>query len=330
MNESLLVMVPFLVLVILSMLPIVGCVGEDPDAAYDRGQADEKKNQEVEKAKETAADTAKKEAEKYDKTVSAEPDLVSYWRLSEGPSGSDDALDSAPDMPKPGKYKNSAGGGVNRDVPGALSLLPDPADKAAEFDGVQGHVEVPHDPLINPVLEFSVEAWIRPAVPLPPQPQVVLGSYETDAAGNVVRGFVLDVIPGAAGAPRVRGRIGNGTDFTTLDASLEGGTEHDGWRHVVLTYSVADKSAKLYVNADNGSPDAEMPPPPPAPPKPVFYVANASSPWRIAAGLVEQPAPSPSAGQFFKGRIDEVALYRVPLDGPTVKKHFLHGIALPS
>jgi hypothetical protein len=323
MNE-LMMMVPLLVLGLLSMFPIIGCVGEDPEQAYDRGKEETKKALDEEHQKEKATEAAQKEAEKYENVVLNEPHLVSYWRLSEGPVGSLTAEDSVPGMPKPGQYKNAAAG-VARDVSGAL-YVPNPSDKAALFDGIQGYVEIPHDLLINPVLEFTIEAWIRPAGPTP-QPQVVLGSYEVDAAGKLIRGFALHVFADSAGAPRIRARVGNGTVPTAIEASLEGGTEHDGWRHVVVTYSVADKSLKLYVNSDNGTPDAEMPAPGDAP---VFYVPSQSSPWRIAAGQTELPAPALTASQFFKGRIDEVALYNGPLDGASVKHHFLRGIALPS
>lgn len=324
MNESFIVLIPLVVLAIISLFPILGCIGEDPDVAYARGKEEGKKEQEgvdkTQREAEEATKKAQKEAQKYDKVVGAVPDLVSYWRLSEGEIDNVIAKDSAPDIPRHGEYKNVGGGGVLRSVPGILSLLVDPPDKAAEFDGVKGYVEVPHDPLINPVQEFSVEAWMKPAG-LSAQPQVVIGSYEVDADGNVVTGFVLDVFTDAAGGARVRARVGNGTTSTPIEASLEGGSEHDGWRHIVVTYSVNSKELKLYVNADSGFPDAQVPPY-------VFYVSNKTNPLRIAAGQIEQPEPSPAPGQFFKGRIDEVALYRIPLDGGTVKNHFLRGVAI--
>jgi hypothetical protein len=319
-NESLTFLIPVLVLAMLVLFRFVGCVGEDPDHAYGRGQQDEATKQDEQHQQEQAT---QKELAKYTTVVGTEPDLISYWRLSEGESGGTTAKDSAPDNPKDGTYQNAAGGGVLRDVPGALAPINDPADKASEFDGTRGFVEVPHDVLLNPPLEFSIEFWLRPTGS-PADRQVVVGSYEVNPAGDLVRGFAVDIMPGAPLSIRVR--IGKGDGFTSLDASLGDGSEHDGWRHVVATYSASLRSLKLYVNADNGAPDAELPTP--ASPLPVFYVQNQVNPLRIAAGQVEGPAPATTPALFFKGRVDEVALYRVPLDGQKVKNHFLHAISL--
>lgn len=337
MSESIVMLVPLLVLVASMLFPVIGCTGEDPDLAYDRGKkegeqagraAGEQAGEQKGKAEAEKEQQAQAEQEKYFNVIAKEPHLMSYWRLSEGETGGTAALDSAPGLPNnPGEYKNSAGGGVSRAVPGILSIITDTGDQCAEFDGIKGYVEVPHDPAINPPLDFSLECWIRPAA-LTVQPQVVLALYEVDPSGNLTRGAVLEVHVDVGGTNRIRGRVGYQTGFTAIEASLESGSEHDGWRHIVLTYSNAEKSLKLYVNADNGAPDAQMPPA--AGGTPVFYVANTSMPLRIAAGQTEQPAPSPAPAQFFQGRIDEVALYNWPLDGATVKDHFLRGVAVPS
>src|SRR4029079_1710937 len=104
---------------------------------------------------------AQKAARAYEAVVIAYPHLASYWRLSGGEDGTAAAKDSAPDQPQDGEYKNAGGGGVERSVPGVLSLVNEATDKAAQFDGTHGYVEVPHNVLLNPPLEFSVEAWIR-------------------------------------------------------------------------------------------------------------------------------------------------------------------------
>jgi hypothetical protein len=206
-------------------------------------------------------------------------------------------------------------------VPGALALVADPADKAAEFDGAQGYVEVAYHLLLNPPLDFSVELWIKPTGNAT-EPQIVIGSYELDN-NNVVRGYRLEVE--MAPAPKLRGVIGFGNDNTTLEASLGDGTEHGGWRHIVVTYQNVTKQLRLYVNADDGAPDAEKGGTTGAP---VFYVSNTGKPLRIAAGL--NPTQANQAAQYYKGRIDEVALYREALDGARVRAHFLSGSSLPA
>lgn len=329
MTPSMLALVPLIVLGVVLLFPFMGCVGEDP---YIQGREDERKEQEEKRAEEKKIEQQDKEAEEqaalYQSVVNAEPFLVSYWRLSEGEVGDLTARDSAPDLPRDGQYKNAAGGGVSRNVDGALTVN-QPADRSAEFDGAQGYVEIGHDGLLNPQQEFAIELWCRPEPgALTAQPQVLVGSYMVDATGAVNRGFVVDVLSDAAG-PRVRGRVGNGTGFTEISASMEGGYEHDGWRHIVVSYSVATKVLQLFVNADNGAADASLPAAPPAPQTPVFYVENNTNPFRIGAGITEAP-PSPAAAHFFKGRIDEVALYRAPLDGSRVKLHFQRATALNS
>jgi hypothetical protein len=310
MRDLVIWLTPLAVLAIVLLFSFVGCTGEDPAIVAAQAKDDQKKIDD-----QKAQDAQK--AAKYENVVAAAPGLVAYWRLSEGETGDTIAKDSVPAVPHNGQYQNAGGGGVVRSVLGALTLGKDPNDKAAEFDGVRGFVEVPHDGLLNPPLDFSIEAWIRPS-DSPAQPEAVVGSYEIDAAGNVVRGFVLDVLASAGGL-MLRGRVGSVSASTELQAPLGDGLEHDGWRHVVLTYSATAHVMKLYVNSDNGLPRAA----PASSAPPVFYVANLSSPLRIAAGQASGSTP----GWFFKGRIDEVALYNVEIPGSTVKDHFLHATA---
>ena len=325
--ESLLLIIALVVLPIVLLFGFAGCVGDDPETIArleeEKKDLEEKLKDEAEKVgaavEQDKMDAAAKEAKKYHNVVKAEPNLVCHWRLSEGETGNAVAVDRAPDMPMDGEYKNLPG--VSRNVPGALALVTDPTDKSAEFDGTQGFVEVPYHLLLNPPLDFSIEAWVNP-IGNATEPQVVVGSYDLDNA-KVVRGFLLEVE--MSPAPKVRARVGFGSDATSIEAALGDGTEHGGWRHVVLTYENVAKQLKLYVNADNGTPDAELggttgPP--------VFFVSNASKPLRIAAGL--HPSQSTGATQHFKGRIDEVALYRTALDGTKVRAHFLAGTSLPS
>jgi concanavalin A-like lectin/glucanase superfamily protein len=315
-SESLVLIVPLLILLIVFLFSFAGCTGEDPELA-----AEQEKREQAERDLQNERDqtAAAREAAKYDHVVSGTAHLVAYWRLSEGETGQTDAVDSGPSHLN-GQYKNAGGGGVSRAVPGVLSLVNDPTDKASEFDGTQGHVEVPYNGVLNPPLNFSVELWLRPGGSVT-QPEVVYSACEIDPSGNVVRGLVLDVIPNTTStAPDIRIRLGNGGAFRSLAASLEGGTEHDAWRHVVVTYSAVGNVLRIYVNSDNGSADAELPSP--TDPMPVLYVPNPTFPLRIAAGQVEQPVPSTTPALFFKGRIDEVALYNDALPGTTVREHF--------
>ena len=320
MIENLIPLIALVVLPIMLLLSFAGCVGDDPELVAQK-EAAEKKVAETEKEKQQQA--AAQEAAKYHNVIQADPILVSYWRLDELETGDTTAHDSAPDAPQHGQYMNLLG--ISRGEKGALALPQDPNDKAAEFHGTSGYIEVPYHGLLNPVLSFSIELWVKPNGN-PAEPQVVIGSYELDATGKVERGFVLDVIHGTN--PRIRARVGSGTQPTALEADLGDGTEHGGWRHVVMTYHGATKALLLYVNADDGKPDAQLPTP--TAPAPVAYkaIVDTTMPLRIAAGQFDGPAvPGTPAlgslGRFFSGRLDEVALYRDVLDGPSVRKHFL-------
>jgi hypothetical protein len=319
MTESLILLIALLVLPVVFLFVFAGCTGDDAKlvAAEEAAAAAEKK---VEDAK--TKEAADKEAAKYDNVIKGESTLVSFWRLGELETGNTVAKDSAPVGPLDGEYKFLLG--ISRGQAGALTFK-DPNDKAAQFKGTQGFVEVPYNGLRNPPFSFSVELWLLPEGSST-QPQVVLGSYELDTSGKVVRGFVLDVL--RAPTLRVRARVGNDTDSTSLDADLGDGSQNGGWRHVVMTYSGATKVLMLYVNADDGKADAQLPTP--VAPAPVQYkaITNTAMPLRIAAGQLEVPTGSVGApplgtvGLFFEGRLDEVALYRDVLDGATIKKHF--------
>jgi hypothetical protein len=313
MTESLILLVALLVAPVILLFAFAGCVGEDPRV----GELEKKvAEQDKEKAEQEKKEAEEAEAAKYDSIVKNAPNLVSYWRLDDGvpETGDTKARDSAPVAPLDGEYKRLLA--ISRGQTGALNS--DPQNKAVDFLGTEGYVEVPYDGLRNPPFSFSVEVWMKPALSSN-EPQVMIGSYELDG-GNLVRGFVLDMLHSPA--PRVRARLGNGSPSpAALEASLGDGSEHQGWRHVVMTYSGASKTLTLYVNADDGKPDAQA--------AGVIYtpVTGTTTPLRIAAGQHEGVAAGllapGSLSRYFAGRLDEVALYREALDGPTIRKHFL-------
>ena len=57
--------------------------------------------------------------------------------------------------------------------------------------------------------------------------------------------------------PKVRARVGSGA-MRRCSRLASVTVEHGGWRHVVLTYDVATKQLRLYVNSDDGTPDKEL------------------------------------------------------------------------
>ena len=318
MDSTLLLTIALLVLPVVLLLAFSGCLGEDVGPYVQAKEEAEKKAADAEKK--VAEDATAKVESKYDKKLAKETKLVSWWRLDDGQPETGDlvALDSAKGAPSNGQYKNLPG--LRRGEKGAVNV---DKNAAVEFLGTVGYVEVPFDPLRNPPMAFSLELWVLPdPQPDATPPQVLVGSYETNASGQVVRGFALELLYGPV--LRVRGRVGNDGVQTTLEASLGDGLQLSGWRHVVMTYNGAAQQLQLYVNADDGKADATLPTA--ALPAPVGYKANAAMPLRIGAGNLELPVPA-TPGLFFKGRIDEVALYNAELSGPSIREHFLAATA---
>lgn len=305
MTESLVLTIALLALPVIMLLAFAGCVGDDPAPSPPPLPTTPPPATPPPPVTPPATPPPAKPPT-YGEVITAEPNLVSFWRLDDGvpETGDTTAKDSAPVAPKNGEYKNLPA--VSRGQTGALKS--DLNNKCVEFQGTSGYVEVSFDPLRNPPLSFSVEVWLKPT-PSALDPQSILSSCETGVGGVIERGFALEILQ--APTLRVRARVGNETPTPSeIEASLGDGSQHDGWRHVVMTFNGATGKLALYVNADDGKPDAEG--------LGTYKALTVSStPLRIASNL---------AGALFSGRLDEVALYRVALDGPAVRKHFLAGV----
>lgn len=238
----------------------------------------------------------------YHDSVQGEPGLVSYWRLEEpgGPVANDS---------QGGQHGTYGASGVTFGQDGAIQPK-DPTDKSAKFDGAAGHVEVGFDGALNPD-SFSLEAWANPEGPVTGEQRVVLSSRHEE--GDVRRGFELLINPAGDWVARVGSGVA-GEDWQTVSTDV--GTSDalgGGWRHLVVTYDGTANTLRLYVNsALTESPGA------------VTHSKNASKPLRIGAGLTEA-----AAGNFFTGRIDEVAVYNLALSKEHVSTHFAAAFLTP-
>jgi len=305
MNETLILIVAFVALPLVLLFGTAGCVGDDP-ALIDRARQ-EGHDQGVAEGIEKGIGAVGEE-QLYDKSILKEPLLVGYWRLNEA-QGQTTLHDTFGNHH--GEYRFTAG--IALAQKGVLALFEDPNDKSAQFLGTQGYADIPYSPLLNPP-ELTIECWILPEGSDVGE-QVVLGSYEIDATGAVVSGYMIEVVRAApvGGAPetlKVRARLGGGD---LLEADLGPGLQREGWRHVVLSFRRSTpSSAKLYVNADGGAPAAEKDNVP-------YVVLKNPQPLRFGAG---QSTPG-VAGAFFKGRLDEVALYNGVLTNAQIQTHYL-------
>ena len=248
--------------------------------------------------------------EKYHNLVLAGTELISYWQLDEAATVSQ-AVDAAPVPKNAGNYV-----GPHPTAAGVLQLGPDADDTAPVFDGTASHIDVPYDTVMNPVsnTNFSAEAWIRPD-PAATGRQVVVGSYRVNATGAIDRGFALEVEGGAT--PTVRARTApDGLAEAPLPPAVS------GWYHVVMTYQASAKTLRLYVNiASSLQPRATD--------TAAGYTANRkvaptdiAPSLRIGAGQKEPLSSSTPPALFFKGRIDNVAVYRGLVTAADIKTHF--------
>jgi hypothetical protein len=325
MSESLIVLVPLVVLALLLLFPFIGCFGDDPRLGPLQKERDDAKAEAEELQNELAQIEQEKaesaEASKYDRMVLGQKDLVSYWRLDEPDAGSTVAKDSAPDDPRHGEYKLVQG--LTFGQAGALSSR-HAGNMAVEFLGTQGFVEVPYHPLLNPAQDFTIEAWFL--LPKPPEPvehpQVIVGSYQRAQIAQAIRGYVIELVPGTPLA--IRAQVGDGTKSGSVTASLHPETGYNGWHHVVATYSGSVERLRLYLDAYDAKFDDEASP---TTGTPVSYAENSAAPLRIGAGAQDSAATGGgTAAAFFRGHIDEVALYRVALSGVDVQKHLIAAI----
>jgi len=154
---------------------------------------------------------------------------------------------------------------------------------------------------------------------------VVVGSYTAQPAHF---GFVLDVVQTGATTFQARVRVGDRRQFTTLTADLGDTSAHGGWHYLVATYgkdTAADPNRlRLYVD---GAALRELPGPgdPAVGYLPAQQVAFLP-PFRVGAGTDEASATQATPASFFKGGIDDVALYDKVLDAATINQHFQYAL----
>lgn len=214
---------------------------------------------------------------------------VSYWRLGEV-SGSV-ATDQLGG--NPGTYKP----GTTLGSPGAL---PADADTAVSFNGSSGYVSVANAASLNPTNNFSVEAWAKPAA-LAGTTQAVL--HKGGSTGNSVWQYRIGLTSGN----KWRGTVYVGT--TAFTVSDPGTASTANWTHLVMTASQG--RLVLYVNGTS--------------------VATASFTGAVntSTGILAIGRTGAASSDYFRGSIDEVAVYPVPLSAAQVANHYMVGSALP-
>lgn len=241
----------------------------------------------------------------YSTEIMNTPGLVSFWRLNEtsGTTANDSTDGNA------GTYEN----GVTLGVPS--QVLIDTDNTAAKFDGVSQFVQVPFAANINPA-QFTVEAIVNPSAIGPGGAgdfHIVAFSRSDDTANNAF-GYNL-TLHGSGVEARVAGGSGPAVSVVAVpaEAVAEGGPYY-----LAMTYD--GTALTLYVNPtdpfDPANPGETAQQQATAN---VAYAPNPASDFLIGASNF----PGPGEHLFFPGVINDVAIYNVALDFPTIQSHYM-------
>jgi hypothetical protein len=264
----------------------------------------------------------------YPGTISGEATLVAWWRLGE--TSGTVAEDQKPPK-QSGSYTNpgptatvTTPGSESHGAPGTFTLGQggllegDPGSKSMFVDG--GYVAVSFAAALNPPASpgFSVEAWVRPDWPVGESNfyRCVVASREDTGVGGVKRGFILYAAPDPApgGTARWEAWVGNGTAWVRCPGER---VQLGMTTQLVTTYD--GTTLRLYVD---GQLSHSTVPPNPASAVPAAYApVTGARELRIGAGASELTPP-----RFpFRGRIQDVSVYKGPLADTTVFTHFRAG-----
>ncbi|HLN78329.1 MAG TPA: LamG-like jellyroll fold domain-containing protein [Nocardioidaceae bacterium] len=210
-----------------------------------------------------------------------------YWRLEETDGSS--VADSA------GAHTGTTTDGVELGVRGALAQ----GDNAVELDGSSGFIGVPSSPSLGVRGDFTVEAWAKP-------------NRGGSLAGAVLQkggseeGFEdWEYRLSVTSEDEWRGTVFIGGDNVTVTDPEKVSTSE--WTHLVMVLS--DHSLRLYVDGS--------------------AVASTTIKGEVntGTGVLAVGRAGSLSSDYFKGAVDEVAVYGRALDADTVAAHHRLGLA---
>ncbi|MGW5425055.1 LamG-like jellyroll fold domain-containing protein [Streptomyces sp. NPDC003943] len=221
-------------------------------------------------------------------------DPVGYWRLNEAEGEAAPSEAVSPTGMNTGHYRD-----VDLGAPGVLAGT---GNKAVSFNGTNSYIELPQTTLASSTV-LSVEMW-----------------FKTDKPGGVLLGF-QDVALGAGGpghynpvlavdaAGKLRGAFEVSNGYVTPIASTAPVTDN-AWHHAVLTST--GTSQTLYLDGQAlGSRTG-----------PVTHSVKTFT--YLGAGFTSDSwdGGGANATRYFKGSMDEVAVYHRALDAGSVRAHY--------
>lgn len=178
---------------------------------------------------------------------------------------------------------------------GVASALASDTDTSASFDGAHDLVVVPDVAALRPTTAVSVEAWVKPTAGISAYGSAVVKAGNdnwTDGYGIAWNG----------------GNIGfyAGDHVHEIGAPVTLGT----WSHVVGTYD--GTTGKLYVNGVLVASAS-------------YTTALATSTAPLLIGAAASGATTWDAGYYWKGGVDDVAVYPTALSAATIARHWNAG-----
>ncbi len=210
-----------------------------------------------------------------------------YWRLEES-SGSTVA-DSA------GQHSGTAVDGADLGVRGALAQ----GDSAVQLDGSSGYVEVPHSPSLNVGGDFTVEAWAKPDRAGALAGAVLQKSGSTE--GYEDWEYRLSV----TSENEWRGTVFVGDDNVTVTDPEKVSTST--WTHLVMVLS--GHKLRLFVDGTE------------------VASTTVKGPVNTSTGVLAFGRSGGISSDYFKGAVDEVAVYDSALSPDTIAAHHRLGQA---
>lgn len=214
----------------------------------------------------------------------------SYWRLGEA-AGATTGVDVT--GARNGTYLN----GVALGQPDAL---PNSANTAAAFDGVDDYAEMGDAYDFAGTVPFSIEFWMKKDVQ---QATVYSRLVDKGTIPAPRTGWDSAIVPNsdAGNAGRILfERWSSGTANVAMSTTV---TAIGTWYHVVATYDGAN--IRLYVNGVLESTQAST-----------IAMADTTVPLRLAGN------PAAIGGGYLDGSLDEVAIYNVALSAAQVLEHY--------
>lgn len=205
----------------------------------------------------------------YPANLIADAGPVGYWRLDD-PLSATTACDSSPWASTAyPKVIGSVSGGVTFQAAGAM-----PGSYGATFDGTSGFVEIADTDSLSRVGDLTIEMWIKPAA---------MGSRTLISKGTTGEYHL---------------RLNSSGSITLLMgpsyavAVIPGGQITTGsWWHVAVVRRAVDQSVAGYVNGV------------------AVYSGGYATPPTATSNVVRIGAASPTAGSYYSGVMDEVAVY---------------------